>query len=354
MSNGNYFLEKLEKMLFLEIKKGSKINEYTFKDNIYMPVSSEKIVNKAKEGDSLQDIPVNLFIEGMFYVLGADEKFTHNKIYMEVINSIPNSTNFIKGRIFDSIKNEKYEDAFIMIKGLLQVEISKDNVEKALILAEGLRKTHSVFKEEELKLIELAKKFNDYPVPYYYDAIIKYEEGHIEKAYFNINQYISLGGKITDEVEELKQNLSIINEYDRGKELVYEEPKKALEVLLPLVDVLGDKAEIYYYISICYRILQNYEKAIYYLNEALTIDSNYVQVFNELGINYACLNEFGEAIKYFRRVFELTSSIEVCTNLIMCYMNNNDLNQAKIHLEIAKKLDPNDEIVKELESILEK
>lgn len=352
MSNGNYFLEKLEKMLFLEIKKGSKINEYRFKDNIYMPVSSEKIVNKAKAGDNLQDIPVNFFVEGMFYVLGSDEKFTHNSTYIEVIKSIPNSTNFIKGRIFENIKNEKYEDAFIMLKGLLQVEVSKDNLEKALILADGLRKTHSAFKDEELMLIELAKKYNDYSVPYYYDAVIKYEDGDVEKAYFNINQYISLGGKVTEEVEELKNNLSIINEYDHGKELVYEEPKKALEILLPLVDVLGNKAEIYYYISICYRILQNYEKAIYYLNEALTIDSNYVQVFNELGINYACLNEFGEAIKYFRRVFELTSSIEVCTNLIMCYMNNNEIEQAKTHLEIARKLDPNDEIVKELEVIL--
>lgn len=352
MSNGNYFLEKLEKMLFLEIKKDSKINEYKFKDNIYMPVSSEKIVNKAKSGDNLQDIPVNLFVEGMFYVLGADEKFTHNGTYIEVIKSIPNSTNYIKGRIFDNIKNDKYEDAFIMLKGLLQVEVSKDNLEKALILADGLRKTHSVFKEEELKLIDLAKKYEDYAAPYYYDAIIKYEDGDMEKAFFNINQYIALGGKVTEEVEELKNNLSIINEYDHGKELVYEEPKKALETLLPLVDVLGNKAELYYYISICYRILQNYEKAIYYLNEALTIDSNYVQVFNELGINYACLNEFGEAIKYFRRVFELTSSIEVCTNLVMCYMNNNEMEQAKTHLEIAKKLDPNDEIVKELEVIL--
>jgi len=51
MSNENYFLEKLEKMLFLEIKKGSKINEYVFKDNIYLPVNSDKIVSKTKEGD---------------------------------------------------------------------------------------------------------------------------------------------------------------------------------------------------------------------------------------------------------------------------------------------------------------
>ena len=59
MGNENYFLEKLEKMLFLEIKKGSKINEYTFKENIYLPVNSDKIVSKTKEGDDLSDIPVN-------------------------------------------------------------------------------------------------------------------------------------------------------------------------------------------------------------------------------------------------------------------------------------------------------
>ena len=352
MSNENYFLEKLEKMLFLEIKVGSKINNYIFKDNVYMPVSSEKIVSKAKDGDNLKDIPVNLFVEGMFYVLGADEKFTYNKVYIEVINSIPNSCNYIKGKIFENIKSEKYEDAYIMLKGLLTIEMSKENLEKAFILSDGLRKVNSEFKEEELKLIELGKKYDEYPMPYYYDAIVKYEDGDIEKAYFNITQYISLGGKITKEVAELKENLSMINDFTKGKELVYEEPKKALEVLLPLIDVLGDNAELFYYIALAYRMVQNYEKAIYYLNEALAIDSNYVQVFNELGINYACLNQFEEAIKYFRKVFELTTSIEVCTNLVMCYMNNNDLKQAKAHLEIAKKLDPNDEIVKELEGIL--
>ncbi|MEG1254716.1 tetratricopeptide repeat protein [Clostridium sp.] len=352
MSNENYFLEKLEKMLFLEIKKGSKINEYTFKENIYLPVSSDKIVSKAKAGDDLADIPVNIFVEGMFYALGADKNFKFNDTYVEVIKSIPNSTNYIKGKIFENIKNEKYEDGYIMIKGLLQIETTKDILEKALILVDGIRKTNKVFKEEALILIEDAKRIQDYAEPYYYEAIINYEDKNFERAYFNINQYISLGGNITEEIEEIKANLNIINNFDKGKELVYEDSKKALEILLPLIDVLGDNAELFYYIAVAYRILQNYEKAIYYLNEALSIDSDYVQVFNELGINYACLNEFETAIKYFRKVFEVTSSIEVCTNLIMCYVNNKDLNQARIHLDIAKKLDPNDEIVKELDNML--
>ncbi|WP_346937072.1 tetratricopeptide repeat protein [Clostridium sp.] len=352
MSNENYFLEKLERMLFLEIKKGSKINEYVFKDDIYLPVNSDKIVSKAKEGDDLSNIPVNFFIEGMFYALGADKNFRFNHVYKEIIKSIPNSVNYAKGKIFENIKNEKYEDGYILLKGLLEIEVTTDNLNKAFILIDGMRKSNVIFKEEILKLIEIGKEIKDYPQPYYYAALVSYEDKDFEKAHFNIKQYISFGGNITEEVEELKENLDIINSFDKGKELVYEEPKKALEVLLPLIDVLGDSAEIFYYIAVSYRILQNYEKAIYYLNEALSIDSNYVQVFNELGINYACLNDFETAIKYLRKVFEVTKSIEVCTNLVMCYINIKDFNQAKIHLDIAKKLNPEDEIVKELENAL--
>lgn len=352
MSNENYFLEKLEKMLFLEVKKGSKINEYAFEENVYLPVNSDKIVSKAKEGDDLANIPVNFFIEGMFYALGADKNFKFNHVYKEIIKSIPDSVNYIKGKIFEDIKNKKYEDGYILLKGLLEIEITKDNLNKAFILVDGMRKINSIFKEELIKLIELGKEIKDYPQPYYYGGLVNYEDKNFENADFNIKQYISLGGNITEEIEELKENLEIINSFDKGRELVYDEPKKALEILLPLIDVLGDSAEIFYYIAISYRVLQNHEKAIYYLNEALSIDSNYVQVFNELGINYACLNDFETAIKYLRKVFEVTKSIEVCTNLIMCYINIKDFNQARIHLDIAKKLNPEDEIVRELEKAL--
>lgn len=352
MSNENYFLEKLEKMLFLEIKKDSKINKYVFKENVYLPVNSDKIISKTKEGDDLSNIPVNFFIEGIFYALGADKNFRFNDVYKEIIESIPSSVNYIKGKVFENIKNENYEDGYILLRGLLEIEITKDNLNKAFILADGIRGRNNIFKEELIKLIELGKEIKDYPQPYYYEALLNNEDKNYERAHFNINQYITLGGKITDEVEELKENLEIINSFEKGKEFVYEEPKKALEILLPLVDVLGDSADIFYYIAVSYRILQNYEKAIYYLNEALSIDSNYVQVFNELGINYACISEFETAIKYLRKVFEVTKSIEVCTNLIMCYINIKDFNQAKAHLDIAKKLNPEDEIVKELEKVL--
>ena len=38
----------------------------------------------------------------------------------------------------------------------------------------------------------------------------------------------------------------------------------------------------------------------------------------------------------------------------MCYLNLNDLENAKLHLDIAKNLNPEDEIVKQLDTMINK
>lgn len=354
MSIESYLLDKLSKVLFLEIKEGSKINDFNFEENTFLPVRGDEIVDKTKAGESLEHIPVNMFVEGMFYVLGADENFRFNETYKKLIAHVPNSDKFIKGTIFKHIKEEKYEDAYILLRGFLEIEESPEIFDKALLLADALRNKNKDFKDEELNLIEKSKKVNNYIKPFYYEALIKRDDKDFQGALYSINQYIALGGQVTEEVMELKTSLSTVTEYDKGKELVYEAPKEALQILLPLLDTLGDTSEIYYFIAVAYRILENFEKAIYYLNEALAISSDYIEVVNELGVNHACLGNYDFAIQYFRKAFEVTKSIEICTNLIMCYININDVKQAKLHLEIAKKLDPKDEIVLELEEILSK
>lgn len=351
MNIDSYLLEKLSTILFLEIKKGTKIGEYTFNDNVYLPVKSEDVVGKAKDGDDLKNIPVSLFTEGMFLVLGCDDKFRFNDTYKEFLSSLKESTKFIKGKIFNNVKNEKYENAYLLLRGLLKVEPSKDNYNKAFVLLQNLSERNKVFKEELLKKIEECKKIQDFSTPYLYEAIIKRDDKDFEGALFAINQYLALGGNENDDVLDLKSSLELITDYDKGKDLVNEDPKTALQILLPLLDELGDSAEIYYYIAVAYRNLENYEKAIYYLNEAQAINSDYIEVVNELGINYACLEDYNSAIKYFRAAFDVTKSIEICTNLIMCYLNIGDKKQAKLHLDIAKKLNPKDEILKEIEKI---
>lgn len=347
---------KLSLLLFLEVKKERIESMFKIKINelweVYLPIVSENIIEKINKGEDVNSIPIGFFIEGMFYVLGADEEFKYNKLYLNIIDNVPNSKEYVKGKIAELIKLKKYEDGYILLKGLSTVEATVEIYEKLINLLEILRSTNIEYTDEEMEIIEKAKEIKKFSLPYYYEGVIKQEKGDYQGALYCINSYISQGGKETAEILEFISSLNLINEYKKGKELVYEEPEKALGILIPLLNQMGDSAEIYFYIAIGYRILENFNKAIFYLEKSIEIDNSFPEAFNELAINYACLQDFDLAIKYLRKVFEVTKSIEVCTNLVMCYLNSGDVRQAKIHLEIAKTLDKNDEMVKELEQVL--
>lgn len=351
-----YFSERLESVLFLDIKRETLMSLFKvyLDENIYMPIKSAKLIEKIQSGEALEEIPVSFFVEGMFYVLGVDDKFKYNSNYKEMLLSIPNAAQLVKGIIFNSVKQEHHEDAYIFLKGLVQIEENEENLERLLSLAEAIRAKDKSFKQEELYIIEKAKTFENLSTPYLYEAIIKREAGDFEAALFSINTYISKGGQKTPDIIEFTNSLKGIVTFERGKELLYEDAESALKLLIPLLEEYGDNASLYYHIAVGYRILENYEKAIYYLNEALAIDDALVEVVNELGINYASLGDFNKAIQYLRKAFEATKSVEICTNLIMCYFNSGDMEQAKNHLDIAKKLDDKDEIVIELNEIINK
>ena len=89
--------------------------------------------------------------------------------------------------------------------------------------------------------------------------------------------------------------------------------------------------------------------AILFFGCILAIESGILEVVNELGINYACLGDYEEAIKCIKKGFEASRDVEICTNIIMCYLNLGDEENAKLHLDIAKKLNPDDEIVQKIE-----
>lgn len=350
----SHFASKLDKVLFLEIRQENikRLFNVEIKESIYFPVKSSNIVNKIKVENDLDQIPVSFFIEGMVYVLGADEEFKFNKYYEKLLFSLKDSNSFIKGKIAEFVRSKEYEEAYILLRGLLKIETTIEIYDRSIIIADKLRNLDKMYRDEELSVIEKSKAIENYAAPYFYEALIRREEGDYERALFCINSYISRGGEETLEVTEFKQSLKSIIDFDKGKELMYEHPKEALKLLIPLIEQFGDNATLHYYIAIAYRILENYEKAVYYLNEAMSIDSNIIEVVNELGINHASLGDYGNAILYFRKAFEATKSVEICTNIIMCYLNANDIENAKLHLDIAKKLYPEDEIVIELDNII--
>lgn len=336
-----HFTEKLEKLLFLNIK------------DIYMPVSSKDISEAVRKGEELETIPISYFVYGMFYVLGADENFKYKESYIKYLKDTQGSINYIKGRIAKEIKDENLEDGYILLKGLTIIEKDADILEKAIMVLEELRKKEPAYQEEELEIIEKAKEIKGFHIPYFYEAVIKDEKKDFQGALYALDKFIEISGKSNSELQDFRKSILNNSNYKLGKELVYEDPEKALGLLIPLLEELEEDPTLYFYIGVCYRILENFEKSIYYLNEALRLDSSLVQVVNELGINYASLGDYQSAATYLRKAFEATKSVEICTNLVMCYLNAGMMEDAMAHLELAKSLDPKDDVVLELMTLLE-
>lgn len=346
--------EKLSNVFFITLDSqrikalfNSEVNE-----NIYMPIGTESLIKDIKAGKNVDKIPMAVFIEGMVMVLGIDEEFKYNDDYIKLIKNIPQSIKFIKGKIADCVKKDKLEDAYILLNGLIKIESNKENYTKILSLLNTLRVDDEGYNEESKRIINLAKGFDNFLEPLLIEAQIHREEKKYEAALFSINQYLSLGGEETKEISDIKASMKRIVEYEEGKQLIYDSPKEGLVKLLGLVEEMGDNPSIYYYIAVAYRNLENYEKAIYYLNDSLNIDNSFPEVFNELGINYAALNDYENAVVYLRKAFEVTGSIEICTNLIMCYINITDFDNARTHIDIAKRIKPEDEVLIEIENYM--
>lgn len=356
------FKERLSKLLFLEVDwNGFKRNvnipsNISIKtEDLYIPISSKYLASHADDELRLNNLPIYYFIEGMLIALGADENLRYSEDYIIVLNNIKESEQCGKALVAAKIKENDFIEAYLLIKGLYLATGNEEYYKKFLLVGEALKEKDKGFTDILLSDIERGKtEFSDMPDPYLYKTLILKERGDFEAAKVEIHEYINKGGEVTKQVEEILKDIDNVTTYDKAIELLDESPEKSIGMLLGLLDNFQKNPLIYYYIAVGYRKLENYEKAIYYLNESLAIDSGILEVVNEMGVNYACIGDFEQALAYFKKAFEAAKDVESCTNIIMCYLNMGNEEQAKLHLDIAKKIKPDDEIVQQIDRMFAK
>lgn len=355
MNFNQFSKDKLSKLLFVEINaegflkilgadsKKNNINE------LYIPIDPKYLNQDVKKGYKLDKLPINYFVEGMFFALGGDRELKFNNDYKKIIPLIKDAEKCVKTIISEKSKNGELEEALMLLLGLCEYKEDVDVFEKTLLVCEALRENNKEYNDLQLEICDRAKAvFSKEAFPYLYSALAYKDKEELTKALVDINEYGAKGGEKTSEIIALHEEIQDSALYEEGKEALLEEPLVALTKLLPLADKFEEDAIIRFYIGTCYRRLGNFEKAIYYLNDSLALDNNIVEVANELGVNYASLGDYDNAINCFRKAFEGTKDVEICTNLIMCYVHNNDIENAKKHLALAEAINKDDEIVKEI------
>ena len=354
------YKDKLSKLLFLEMKKDGfkkSINipeSVKFEnDDLYIPISAEYVADNANNQITLNNLPIYYFIEGMFIAFGADKNIKYNEDYGIILAYIPDSEECVKSLIADRIKKNRLEDAYILLKGLYRYTKEEEILTKLLAVGETIREQDSSFVELLLEDIEECKeKFQKSPEPYLYNALILKDNGDYKGAEVEINEYINKGGKKTPEIEQIGTDIGNISSFEKAIDYLKDEPKKSIELLLPLCEEFEGNPLVYYYLGVGYRKIENYKTAIHYLEKSILLESGSLEAVNELGMNYASIGEYEEALKYFRKAFEASKEVDICTNIVMCYINLGDKEQAKLNLDIAKKLAPDDEIVIEIDQML--
>lgn len=347
--------ERLKNLLFLELNKEKASEIFNLKEainydeDIFIPVNSQFLVKNIEDSEAIRNIPVIEFIKGMSYAIGADESFRYAPLYIKMLQGYNNSKNIILKLSSDLYKDDKKIDSFILLNGIMLFAPSKEIEDTLLSLSEEIALVDREFTDNAINVSKRAIENNNINGYLFLGSLYRLKN-EMDKVLFNLKQYLALGGEetieITNEIKTLERNTAIEEAY----EILKDNPSKALEILMSYYNEEKNNPRLLLNIAVANRLLKNYEKAIMYLEEAMAIDPEYLDIINELGLNYAMINDFETSIKYFKPVYEATKELAPLTNLIIALFNVGRIEEAKSLLNDAKHMDPDDEII----SIIEK
>ncbi len=120
--------------------------------------------------------------------------------------------------------------------------------------------------------------------------------------------------------------------------------KKALE----LIPEQEDLPYVYSYMGLCYRDLEQYDKALNILKKGLEEDEDRPDIYNTMGVCYFKLGEYGHAVKSFERAVELNpSSAMDYANLGVNHRKLGNKDEAIHFLTLALSLDPDIEFAQQ-------
>ena len=350
--------DRLSKLLFIELKDLTvleKINCDLYKNlqgkRVLFPLDLKMIIDKNNPKRS--ELTMDKLFVGMLLCIGGNENFIYNSYYEDIILSFESSQDFYKGYIYSLIQKDDLSEAYIMLKGLSKIYYNNEYKEKLITVLFSLKDKNDFFNNElKLEIDDAIKNYRTFHKVYFYKSMIERDEGNYILSLESVDKYISTLKEEDKEIEKYREQLISYRDYEDGKEKIYSSPKEALEKLIPLIDLFKDDALLYYYIAIAHRKLGLYNQALHYLELSRNYDTDIVEVVNEIGLNYASLNIYDKAVKYFETVFKVTNAIEVCTNIIMCYFKLGEKDQLDRYINIAKNINKDDEILLELEEFI--
>ena len=198
---------------------------------------------------------------------------------------------------------------------------------------------------------------------YYADDIFIYHKKNVPYTDRNI--------KIYENFIENNNNLTPRQTYYYARDLYYSKKyDEAIKNFKSFINMPYNSKEYklfaYYYISLCYKMLNDYNSALQILLECLNLGLERAEIFCEIGQCYAQLSNYEKAIDFYllaletkkpeKPVFIFNDYYDFIPNLHLsiCYFCLKDIDKAIYYNEMAAKYKPDANIVLENRAIFKK
>ncbi|MBU5440232.1 tetratricopeptide repeat protein [Tissierella sp. MSJ-40] len=355
-----YFKNKANNITFIELRQNSsiKINDYTIKEDIPLPIITDTLVKEIKSGNVEEEINIGHLMEGIIYLIGVDPEFKYINEYKNILKAYDkNLEDYIFYKGIKLIEEKKHDEGAIYFRALKAINPNNVNAifNYALTLEEIAKKYFDSNKEKEgndflikstNELESILDITEEYPLSYYKLGYhYKYFEQFL-KSKLIWKKYLKLD-KDELRLQEIREQLELIDddvEFESGLTyLTYGDYKKSLDIFLKLAAKHNNWWKIFYLIGLSYKGLGEYDTAIDYFYEALELNNQELDIYNELGICLFTIGDINSAIKSFSQGIDINcEDYKLLFNRGLAYMQLGIFEKALEDIEIAYKLNPHD------------
>lgn len=365
----DFYKVKRDDISFITLKKGASIKfgtkEYITPIQLPVPIRIEKLISEIQNQDEYDGITLNNIIDGIIYLLGTDYDFEFKANYLDILSTLDFDIQPYVIHCINKFDDENVEDAIVYGKSLINLKESDKSCfvyasvleRKSVELLNNNKDGSKLFMNESLKYFEKSLDYNEkfalsyYKLGYYYKTNQEYLKS---KLYWEKHQKYDDDDLRLDEIRNELEQLEIYVQYEEGYNYVLNgQAQKGLDLLLPIVHTYNNWWNLLFFIGLAYRTLGEYEIATKYFENVLQIKEGQIHALNELGLCRMCLKKYEVAEEAFTAylAFDKDNSEVLCNRAASYYyLGEND--KAMIDIKRALKLNPNDEVAKEIQKMI--
>lgn len=352
--------KRAEELIFIELKPGVKLgwNAFEFPEGTPLPIMLSEIVGDIRENRLEQFSSVTL-ADAMIRMIGIDSATPYRQVYLDALHAYQTDIlDVILSKGFQAASEERFDEAMLFFRAAVQLDPNHEdalyNYGRALVdLAEKHENTklEAALTDEAQEVFEALTMMNpELALPYYQLGFVHANKKSYIRAAECWQQ--ALLRSLTDDQEmEIRMLLVQLEDkrmYEAGYQAVLKGyNQEALELLTSLEDKYPDWWNLFFFIGLAYKGLEQYEDAISCFLRVEQLHKGHTETQNELGICYMMLRRYAEAEEHLAKGLGLNpESAEMLCNMGIIQREKGRLELAEKFFTEAVQKAPEDEICK--------